>query len=235
MNPILQVKGLEKYFQLHILNRKLIKGCQEINFTINHGQFLGVFGPSGAGKSTILKCIYRTYLPSAGNIIYNSMLFGKIDLTTATEQQILALRHHEIKYISQFLQVIPRVSAQQVVAESLIKLGMDSHSALLKAQAMLERLGLPEELWDAFPATFSGGEKQRVNIARAIISKPRLLLLDEPTASLDPKMQQLVVSLLNELKHEGTTMVGIFHDLDLMRQVADVKLSMLDGSLTAVA
>lgn len=235
MNPILQVKGLAKHFQLHILNHKLISGCQGLNFSIKQGQFLGIYGPSGAGKSTILKCIYRTYLPSAGSIIYNSKLFGNIDLATATESQILDLRHHEIKYVSQFLQVIPRVSARQVAAESLIKLGTDSQTALRQAQAILERLGLPEELWDAFPATFSGGEKQRVNIARAIISKPRLLLLDEPTASLDVKMQQTVVQLLNELKQEGTTMIGIFHDLDLLRQVADVKLSMLDGVLTAVA
>jgi alpha-D-ribose 1-methylphosphonate 5-triphosphate synthase subunit PhnL len=235
MTTVLQVEGLEKYFQLHILNHKLIKGCQELNFILPQGQFLGIYGPSGAGKSTILKCLYRTYLPTAGRIIYHSKLFGKIDLATASEQQILALRHSEIRYISQFLQVIPRVSAEQIVAESLIKLGTESHSALVKAQEMLDKLNLPPELWDAYPATFSGGERQRVNIARAIISKPRLLLLDEPTASLDLKMQHIVVQLLSELKQEGTTMVGIFHDLDLMRQVADLKLSMLDGVLTAVA
>lgn len=235
MNNILQVEGLEKYFQLHILNHKYINGCRELNFGLNQGQFLGIYGPSGAGKSTILKCIYRTYLPSSGRILYNSKQFGRIDLAQATEQQVLALRHHEISYISQFLQVIPRVSAQQVVAESIAKRGTELKQAVIKAREMLERLNLPAELWDAYPATFSGGERQRVNIARALISKPRLLLLDEPTASLDIEIQQIVVQLLAELKQEGTTMIGIFHDLDLMRQVADLKLSMLDGVLTQVA
>ena len=235
MNNILQVEGLEKYFQLHILNHKHINGCRELNFSLNQGQFLGIYGPSGAGKSTILKCIYRTYLPSSGRILYNSKQFGKIDLAKATEQQVLALRYHEIGYVSQFLQVIPRVSAQQVVAESIVKRGAEPKQAVLKAREMLERLNLPAELWDAYPATFSGGERQRVNIARALINKPRVLLLDEPTASLDIKIQQIVVQLLAELKQEGITMIGIFHDLDLMRQIADLKLSMLDGVLTQVA
>jgi alpha-D-ribose 1-methylphosphonate 5-triphosphate synthase subunit PhnL len=235
MNPLLQVSGLEKYFCMYTQNEKIIKGCQELNFFLNQGQFLGIYGPSGAGKSTILKCIYRTYLPSAGRMIYHSELFGKVDLATATEQQVLALRYHEIGYISQFLQVIPRVSAQQIVAEGLINRGVGPGEALAKAQTLLDRLNLPEELWDACPSTFSGGERQRVNIARGVISKPRLLLLDEPTASLDIKMQQAVLQILAELKQEGTTMIGIFHDLELMRQIADLKLSMVDGALTAVA
>ncbi|HBE81014.1 MAG TPA: phosphonate C-P lyase system protein PhnL [Firmicutes bacterium] len=235
MNPILQVSGLEKDFCMYTQNEKIIKGCQELNFFLNQGQFLGIYGPSGAGKSTILKCIYRTYLPSAGRMIYHSKLFGKVDLAAATEQQILALRHQEMGYISQFLQVIPRVSAQQIVAEGLINRGAESGAALAKAQALLGRLNLPAELWDACPSTFSGGERQRVNIARGVISKPRLLLLDEPTASLDIKMQHAVLQILAELKQEGTTMIGIFHDLDLMRQIADLKLSMVDGALTAVA
>jgi alpha-D-ribose 1-methylphosphonate 5-triphosphate synthase subunit PhnL len=235
MNPILQVSDLEKLFCMHTQNQKIIKGCQELNFTVNQGQFLGIYGPSGAGKSTILKCIYRTYLPSGGKMIYHSKLYGKIDLAAASQQQILALRYYEIGYISQFLQVIPRVSAQQIVAESLINRGAESSESLQKSQALLRRLNLPEELWDACPSTFSGGERQRVNIARGVISKPRLLLLDEPTASLDINMQQVVLQILAELKQEGTTMIGIFHDLDLMRQIADLKLSMLDGALTAVA
>jgi alpha-D-ribose 1-methylphosphonate 5-triphosphate synthase subunit PhnL len=235
MKPLLQVAGLVKHFTLHTMNHRLITGCRELNFELYPGQFLGIYGPSGAGKSTILKCIYRTYLPTGGQILYHSQLCGAVDLVRATEQQILALRHREIGYISQFLQVIPRVSALQVVAEALLQRGAASCEALQKAAVLLDRLQLPEELWDASPATFSGGERQRVNIARGVISEPCLLLLDEPTASLDVKMQQVVLQILAELKQKGSTMVGIFHDLELMRQIADLKLSMLDGVLTAVA
>jgi alpha-D-ribose 1-methylphosphonate 5-triphosphate synthase subunit PhnL len=235
MKPLLQVEGLEKHFTLHNMNHKLISGCRELNFQLGAGQFLGIYGPSGAGKSTIIKCIYRTYLPTGGRILYHSQLFGAIDLVRANEQQVLALRHREIGYISQFLQVIPRVSALQIVAEALLQRGAASGEAMQKAAALLNRLQLPEELWDACPSTFSGGERQRVNIARGVISEPRLLLLDEPTASLDVKMQQVVIQILTELKRNGSTMVGIFHDLELMSQIADLKLSMLDGALTAVA
>lgn len=235
MKPLLQVEGLEKHFTLHNMNHKLITGCRELNFQLYAGEFLGIYGPSGAGKSTIIKCIYRTYLPTGGRILYHSQLFGAIDLVRANEQQVLALRHREIGYISQFLQVIPRVSALQIVAEALLQRGAASGEAMQKAAVLLHRLQLPEELWDACPSTFSGGERQRVNIARGVISEPRLLLLDEPTASLDVKMQQVVIQILTELKRKGSTMVGIFHDLELMSQIADLKLSMLDGALTAVA
>lgn len=233
--PVLSAGNLEKSFTLHMLGGKILHGCQGINFDLHQGQFLGVSGPSGTGKSTVLKCIYRTYLPTGGRLIYHSERFGPIDLVTATEQQILVLRQSEIGYISQFLQVIPRVSALEIVADGLIQRGTERQQGLKSAKEMLKYLEIPEELWDACPSTFSGGEKQRVNIARAVVCRPKLLLLDEPTASLDGMIQQKVLEILRGMKREGTTMIGIFHDLELMNRVADLKLSMIDGALTAVA
>lgn len=234
MEKILEVKGLEKSFNLHLLGEKVIEGCTDIDFTLTKGQFLGIYGPSGAGKSTVLKCIYRTYLPSEGQMIYNSDKFGEIDIAAASEQEILELRDYEINYLTQFLKVIPRVSAEDIVAKSLVKRGVDYQSALESARELLAKLEIPEELWDAYPSTFSGGEKQRINIARNIITKPKLLLLDEPTASLNRELKKLVLDLLWQLKKEGTTMVGIFHNLEFMREIADYQLSMLDGTVTAL-
>jgi alpha-D-ribose 1-methylphosphonate 5-triphosphate synthase subunit PhnL len=217
------------------LGGKVIEGCAGISFALRPGEFLGVHGPSGTGKSTVLKCVYRTYRPTAGRLLYDSDAFGRIDLATAGERQILEVRRREASYVSQFLQVIPRVSAQEVVADPLIRRGFPADQARVKARYLLSLLRVPEELWEASPATFSGGQKQRVNLAQAVIGQPRLLLLDEPTASLDEEMQQVVLELLRDLKRQGTTMIGVFHDLDLMRQIADFTLSMVDGAVEAAA
>lgn len=219
---MLTVDRLSKVFRIHTLGGKTIHGCTEESFFVEHGDFAGLSGPSGAGKSTILKCIYRTYLPTGGTIWYDSARYGKINLVSAPENVILDLRHREIGYVSQFLKVIPRVSALDVVAEPLLMKNGDKPSeARAKAAALLERLHIPSRLLDAYPSTFSGGEQQRVNIARAIIWKPRLLLLDEPTASLDRGFTAIVVELLRELRSEGTSMIGIFHDEALMGSIVD--------------
>jgi alpha-D-ribose 1-methylphosphonate 5-triphosphate synthase subunit PhnL len=216
------VDRLSKVFHIHILGDKTINGCTEESFFVEHGDFAGLSGPSGAGKSTILKCIYRTYLPTGGAIWYDSARYGKINLVSAPENVILNLRHREIGYVSQFLKVIPRVSALDVVAEPLLmKNGATPVEARAKAAALLERLHIPSRLFDAYPSTFSGGEQQRINIARAIIWKPQLLLLDEPTASLDRGFTAIVVELLRELRSEGTSMIGIFHDEALMGSIVD--------------
>jgi alpha-D-ribose 1-methylphosphonate 5-triphosphate synthase subunit PhnL len=219
---LLTVDRLSKVFHIHILGNKTINGCKEESFFVEHGDFAGLSGPSGAGKSTILKCIYRTYLPTGGAIWYDSARHGKINLVSAPENVILDLRHREIGYVSQFLRVIPRVSALDVVAEPLLmKNGDSSAEAREKAAELLARLHIPPRLFDAYPSTFSGGEQQRINIARAIIWKPRLLLLDEPTASLDRGFTAIVVELLRELRGEGTSMIGIFHDEALMGSIVD--------------
>jgi alpha-D-ribose 1-methylphosphonate 5-triphosphate synthase subunit PhnL len=228
MSVILKVENLCKKFTLHMLGGKTIVGCQDVSFVVEEGAFLGIFGPSGSGKSTILKCIYRTYLPSNGCIKYLSRCYGEVDLALAPERQVLVLRQ-EIGYVSQFLKIMPRVPAVDVVAEGLWLQGTDQEEARKAAREYLARLGVARELWDAYPVTFSGGEQQRVNLARALITRPRLLLLDEPTASLDVNTKNTVIELLRELKGSGTSMVGIFHDMDAARRLVDSAFVMRDG------
>jgi alpha-D-ribose 1-methylphosphonate 5-triphosphate synthase subunit PhnL len=194
---------------------------QNLSFEIDKGKFMGIAGPSGIGKSSILKCIYRTYLPTSGEIKYESAHYGSIDLAKAAERQISYLRKNEISYVSQFLKVIRRVSAVDVVAEKLLPSGLRIEEARMQAEEMLERLRIPRKLIQAYPATFSGGEQQRINLARAFIVRPRLLILDEPTASLDRETKQSVLELLSEMKEQGTTMIGVFHDWEVMERIAD--------------
>jgi alpha-D-ribose 1-methylphosphonate 5-triphosphate synthase subunit PhnL len=153
-----------------------------------------------------------------------------VNLAAGHEQTVLQIRDREMGYVSQFLRVIPRVAAVDVVAEPLLRLGTDPGEARRRASALLERLTIPAKLHDAYPATFSGGEQQRINIARAVIWEPRLLLLDEPTASLDRGSQEIVIGLLKELKQKGTSMIGIFHDRASMEAIADNVLEMANGS-----
>jgi len=218
---VLTVERLSKTFELSLTERMVVNPFFDLSFHIPKGQFLGIAGPSGIGKSSILKCVYRSYLPTSGNIWYDSESYGRVNLAQADERQIIHLRRNEMSYVTQFLKVIPRVSAQDVVAERLLPKGYDLESARVKARDMLSRLRIPKELWDAFPATFSGGEQQRVNLARALIAQPRLLVLDEPTASLDNQTKEIVLSILREMKDEGTTMLGVFHDWEVMGQIAD--------------
>lgn len=219
---MLVVDNLTKIFKIHILGNKAIKGCERISFKVHKGEFLGLSGPSGSGKSTILKCIYRTCLCTSGDIWYNSLQYGKVNLSCISDHMVLYIRLKEIGYVSQFLKVIPRVSAVDVVAEPLLtRNGVPARDARKKAEELLARLNIPASLFDAYPANFSGGEQQRVNIARAVIWKPCLLLLDEPTASLDKDSIAIVIELLKELKSEGTSIIGIFHDERLMESIAD--------------
>ena len=199
---------------------------RDLSFSVHPGEFLGIIGQSGIGKSSILKCIYRTYLPTGGKIFFESSAYGRLDLAQVSERQISLLRKGEISYVSQFLKVIPRVSAMDTVAERLLIAGCGQEEACRRAGELLEALRIPSSLWAAYPATFSGGEQQRVNLARAFIACPRLLILDEPTASLDSKSKESVLALLLDMKMKGTAMIGVFHDLEMMRLVADKTLDL---------
>ncbi len=224
---MLTVENLSKTFNIHVLGNKVINAFYGVSFHLNRGEFLGLSGPSGSGKSTILKCIYRTYLSSGGNIWFDSAEYGKLNIATALNQAILNIRRREVGYVSQFLKVIPRVPAIDIVAEPLVTRGrMSLDKARTRAGELLERLCIPTYLFDAYPGSFSGGEQQRVNIARAVIWAPRLLLLDEPTASLDKHSMTIVTDLLKELKCDGTTMIGIFHDRIIIDSVTDKKYEM---------
>jgi alpha-D-ribose 1-methylphosphonate 5-triphosphate synthase subunit PhnL len=218
--PMLRVENLCKSFILHNLGGKHVDAFRNVSFGLETGQCLGVTGPSGAGKSSLLKCIYRTYRPTSGLILcrHNG---GWVDLTAASDRIVLEVRETTVAYVSQFLRVIPRVSAWEVVAEPLFRRGCSPAEAYHEAEKLLHRLRIPEHLFQAFPAHFSGGEQQRINIARALIGRPRLLLLDEPTSALDQEAKEGVISLLQELKSSGTTMIGVFHDLTVLNRICD--------------
>lgn len=233
LSELLRVTGLMKVFKLHLLGGREVTACRDIEFTLYPGEVLGIQGPSGTGKSTILKCLYRTCLATAGQAWYRS-LEGSVDLLHAPVQTILALRRLEIGYVSQFLRVVPRVSALQVVAEGLLRQGWTQSQALREAARLLDHLKIPADLWEASPCTFSGGEQQRVNIARAVAGWPRLLLMDEPTASLDQESKRPVQGLILELKRRGTSIVVVSHDRQTFNQITDRVLRLNQGSKTCV-
>jgi len=229
---ILRITNLAKSFYLH--NPGLvIESCHDINLTLLEGEFIGIVGRSGAGKSTILKCINRSYLPMRGDIIYASEAFGPINLAAASEREILYLRRHEIGYVSQFLNVMPRTTAKEHVMSALVDQSMDAAGSEVKAEAMLRYFQLPESLWGIYPATFSGGERLRLNLAHAMVKEPRLLLLDEPTASLDNKTKLLVRDILKKLKGANTSMIGIFHDIEFMEGVCDQVFNINEGRIAS--
>ncbi|MCL1829482.1 MAG: ATP-binding cassette domain-containing protein [Oscillospiraceae bacterium] len=227
---ILTVRNLTKNFYLHNPGLK-IKSCRDINIVLQKGEFIGIAGLSGAGKSTILKCINRSYLPMEGEIIYDSEAFGRIDLAAASEREIIYLRRREIGYVSQFLNVMPRTTAKEHVMNALIDTGEDRQKAETEAVKMLVYFRLPENLWGIYPGTFSGGERLRLNLAHAMVKKPRLLLLDEPTASLDNKTKLLVKEILTGLKDKKTSMIGIFHDIEFMEGVCDRVFNISEGAI----
>ena len=230
--PLLQIEGLSKSFLLHRVNRR-VQGCQDIAFSIEPGQFVGITGRSGSGKSTILRCIWRTNLPERGRILYDSARFGMLDLAQATQRQMLYLRAYELGYVSQFLNALPRQTAYDIVLKSALETHgtADRPRAERETERMLRHFDLDENLWELYPRTFSGGEKLRLNIAAAMIKHPRLLLLDEPTASLDNASKLKVRTLIEQLKAEGTTMLGIFHDLEFMEGLCDHEFNMQEGMM----
>lgn len=218
--PMLEVVDFGKTFINHHLHVKR-KAVEHIHFAVEEGSFLGIVGKSGSGKSTILKSIYRTYLPDEGHIYFDSKRFGKIDITKATDREMIYLRKYEIGYVSQFLNVMPRTTCRELVEKSLQEMGVQEVQAQEEAERALAHFELDPALWDTYPTTFSGGEKLRLNIAMAVVKKPRLLLLDEPTASLDHQSKIKVREVIEKLKQDGTTMIGIFHDIEFMEDLCD--------------
>ena len=233
MEEILAIKHLSKSFTIHNLNEQ-IDALQDISIELKEGEFVGITGKSGSGKSTVFKCIYRTYAPQKGSIWYNSKKFGPLNLAEISERQMIYLRKFEIGYVSQFLSIMPRTTAQEVVKQAVLEMGHVEDYAEREANNMLEHFELDRELWDCHPSTFSGGEKLRLNIARAMVKRPRLLLLDEPTASLDPASKLKVRELIEQLKSEGTTMMGIFHDIEFMENLCSREYTMHAGNLVAM-
>lgn len=217
---MLEIAGFGKGFTIHHLG-KTMPATENIYFSLEAGEFIGIVGKSGSGKSTILKSIYRTYLPDTGKILYDSERFGLVDLAQVNERQMLYLRKYEIGYVSQFLNVMPRTTCRQLVTNALLEMGESEEVSKAEAEKALTHFELDSKLWDSYPNTFSGGEKLRLNIAMATVKNPRLLLLDEPTASLDEQSKVKVREIIEKLKNNGTTLVGIFHDIEFMEGLCD--------------
>ncbi|MCK5745594.1 MAG: phosphonate C-P lyase system protein PhnL, partial [Oricola sp.] len=221
-------------FTMHLRGGIVIPVVEHVDFSLRAGECAVLGGPSGAGKSTILKMLYGNYGVESGQIL---VCHGGeyVDLAQADPRTVIAIRRDTIGYVSQFLRVVPRVSALDVAAEPLVQRGTAPDEARERAAALFVRLNLPETLWALPPATFSGGEQQRVNIARGFITDHPVLLLDEPTASLDAKNRQVVIDMISEKKQAGAALLGIFHDQDVREVVADTVIDVTEFAAAKAA
>ena len=219
MLPTLRVTGLTKSFVVHAQGDLALPVLRDVALAVSPGECLALVGPSGAGKSTLLRSLYGNYRPDAGSI---RVRHGEdwVELVRAEPRTVLEVRRRTLGFVSQFLRVIPRIGAADVVAEPAIRLGTSPQDARRRAEFLLGVLGIPSKLWSLPPATFSGGEQQRVNIARSLIVDYPVLLLDEPTAALDAANRDGVVELLRQRRDAGATIVGIFHDASVRDQLA---------------
>ena len=216
--PMIVAEGIAKTFTLHNQGAQVIPVFSGLDLSVNAGECVVLHGPSGAGKSTLMRALYGNYLVAQGAIRVRHK-DAWVDITQAEPQEILSVRKHTMGYVSQFLRAIPRVSTLDIVAEPLVALGQDEDIARSRAGELLERLRVPASLWPLAPATFSGGEQQRVNIARGFIVDYPILLLDEPTASLDAQNRETVTGMIGEATERGAAIVGIFHDEDVRTRV----------------
>ena len=230
--PLLQIEGLAKRFTLHHQNALELSVFDHVDLSVSAGECVVLDGASGLGKSTLLKLIYANYRASAGSIHVQPAQGAAVEVTAASPRELVRLRRDTIGYVSQFLRVIPRVAALDIVAEPLAEDAGDDadaiESAREQARAWLARLRIPERLWHLPPATFSGGEQQRINIARNMIKPKPLLLLDEPTASLDAANTRTVIELIREAAARGAAIVGIFHDAEVGAAVATRHVNVAD-------
>lgn len=218
--PFLSVRGLSKGFTLHLHGGRRLPVIAGAQFDVFAGECVVLDGPSGVGKSSILKMIYGNYLTGAGQIRIRHD-GAAIDIASADARTLLAVRRSTMGYVSQFLRVIPRVATIDIVTEPALASGAAFEDARARAVALLTLLNVPEALWTLPPATFSGGEQQRVNIARGFAGNHRLLILDEPTASLDPANRDAVLALIAARKADGAAFLGIFHDREVRERIAD--------------
>ncbi|MBE1283853.1 MAG: phosphonate C-P lyase system protein PhnL [Rhodobacteraceae bacterium] len=213
---MIELNNVNKSFTLHNQGSAVIPVMEGASLSVEPGECVGLIGASGSGKSTLMRLIYGNYLAASGQI-----LVGNVDVASAEPREILALRRDTLGYVSQFLRVVPRVPTLDVVAEPLLAVGKSQAEARDKAATLLSLLNIPEGLWGLSPTTFSGGEQQRVNIARGFAYEYPALLLDEPTASLDAKNRDMVLGLIEGAKARGAAIIGIFHDEGARERVCD--------------
>jgi alpha-D-ribose 1-methylphosphonate 5-triphosphate synthase subunit PhnL len=218
--PVLEIAQVKKSFTMHLKGGLRLPVVSGVDFRVHAGECVVLAGPSGSGKSSILKMIFGTYRCDGGRIWlrYADMV---TDIASAEPRRILALRREVVGYVSQFLRAVPRVPSLEVVAEPLLANGVAPAEARARAGALMRRLNIPERLWSIPPATFSGGEQQRVNVARGFLPEVPVLLLDEPTASLDAENSAVVIDLIAEKKRRGVAIVASVHDPDVRDAIAD--------------
>jgi len=217
---LLRTENLSKSFTLHLQGGVRIGVLDSVDLSVSAGECVALAGPSGAGKSTLMRCLYGNYRAGGGRILVRHD-GADVDIATADPRLMIEVRRQTLGYVSQFLRVIPRVSTRDVVAEPLIARGVTVEDARDRAATLLTRLNIPARLQSLPPATFSGGEQQRVNLARGFIAAHPVMLLDEPTASLDPGNRAVVIEMVMEAKSRGAAIVGIFHDAAARDAVAD--------------
>ena len=218
---MIELKNVSKTFILHNQGSAVIEVISNVSFSVAAGECVALTGVSGAGKSTLMRMIYGNYLTQSGEIH-----IGDIDLVRAEPREVIKLRRDVLGYVSQFLRVVPRVPTLDVVAEPLRSLGASEGDAKASAAALLHELNIPQRLWPLSPTTFSGGEQQRVNIARGFAYNYPAMLLDEPTASLDAANREVVLSLIERAKARGSALIGIFHDEAARDRVCDREIDM---------
>lgn len=228
------VSEVFKSFTMHLRDGIELPVVRNVNFSVQAGECVVLGGPSGIGKSSILKMLYGNYAIDSGQILIKHE--GQmVDIGSAAPRTVLEVRHRSLGYVSQFLRTVPRVAAVDVVAEPLLARKVPVEEARERAGELLSKLNLPRELWSLPPATFSGGEQQRVNIARGFITDHAILLLDEPTASLDAANRKVVVEMIRQKKTEGTALLGIFHDEEVREAVANLILDVSQFSPRKIA
>ncbi len=220
MTVMLQTNGLAKTFTLHLRGGLTLPVLSGVDLTVSAGECVVLSGPSGAGKSTLLRSLYGNYRAAAGQILVRHQ-GTMVDIASADPRTIVTVRHDTLGYVSQFLRVVPRVSALDVAAEPLLSRSVTLDAARDRARALLQQLNIPTRLHGIPPATFSGGEQQRVNLARGFIAGHPILLLDEPTASLDADNRAVVIGMVRDAKARGTAVVAICHDSDVRDAIAD--------------
>ena len=228
--PLLSVRGLTKTFHMHHLD-SVLHAFEGISFDLDAGEFILLRGSNGAGKSTLLRTLWRSYLPVGGHIWYQSRM-GEIDLARAADVDISLLRRQELGFVTQFLNARPRVAAEDIVAEPLRLAGRSAAEVTEEAQHWLNEFGVRRQLWRAYPSTFSGGEQQKVNLARALVLPQRLLLLDEPTASLDAGARAALLRRLADLKAAGVAMIGVFHYPGDVAELIDREIGLVTRTLS---
>jgi alpha-D-ribose 1-methylphosphonate 5-triphosphate synthase subunit PhnL len=217
---MIRLSGVGKTFVMHLRGGAALPVLRNVTFHVHGGECAVLDGPSGVGKSSILKMIFGNYRADAGEILVRDRREW-VDVASAPPRRVLRLRQSTIGYVSQFLRTIPRVGAIDIVAASARENGIEAQAARARAAELLDRLNIPERLWQLPPATFSGGEQQRINIARGFAATHPILLLDEPTASLDRRNRSAVIDFIRQRKRAGAALIGIFHDEDVKQQVGD--------------